>query len=96
MCIRDRLKKVKRLLPRMQFPCMDALSYSHFCEGKIDTVFQSGNKIWDIYPLIPIIKASGGTVTNWENKENFKSGNVLISSSKLIHKQMLKMLKPLN
>ena len=77
----------------MQFPCMDALSYSHFCEGKIDTVFQSGNKIWDIYPLIPIIKASGGIVTNWENKENFKSGNVLISSSRLIHEQMLKMLK---
>ena len=92
----DKLKKVKKLLPRIQFPCMDALSYSHFCEVKIDTVFQSGNKIWDIYPLIPIIKASGGTVTNWENKENFKSGNVLISSSKLIHKQMLKMLKPLN
>ncbi len=92
----DKLKKVKKLLPRMQFPCMDALSYSHFCEGKIDTVFQSGNKIWDIYPLIPIIKASGGTVTNWENKENFDSGNVLISSSRLIHKQMLKMLKPLN
>ena len=92
----DKLKKVKKLLPLMQFPCMDALSYSHFCEGKIDTVFQSGNKIWDIYPLIPIIKASGGTVTNWENKENFDSGNVLISSSRLIHKQMLKMLKPLN
>ena len=35
----DKLKKVKKLLPRMQFPCMDALSYSHFCEGKIDTVF---------------------------------------------------------
>ena len=92
----EKLKKVNKLLPRMQFPCMDALSYSHFCEGKIDTVFQSGNKIWDIYPLIPIIKASGGTVTNWENKENFKSGNVLISSTKQVHKQMLKMLKPLN
>ena len=92
----DKLKKVKKLLPRMQFPCMDALSYSHFCEGKIDTVFQSGNKIWDIYPLIPIIKASGGIVTNWQNKENFNSGNVLVSSSKLVHSKMLNFLKPLN
>jgi hypothetical protein len=23
----------------MQFPCADALSYSHFAEGKVDVVF---------------------------------------------------------
>ena len=92
----DKLKKVKKLLPRIQFPCMDALSYSHFCEGKIDVVFQCGNKIWDIFPLIPIIRASGGIVTNWKNQFNFKSGNVLVSSNKILHSKMLKMLRPLN
>ena len=80
----------------MQFPCMDALSYSHFCEGKIDVVFQCGNKIWDIFPLIPIIRASGGMVTNWKNQFNFKSGNVLVSPNKILHYKMLKMLRPLN
>ena len=72
----------------MQFPCMDALSYSHFCEGKIDVVFQCGNKIWDIFPLIPIIRASGGIVTNWKNQFNFKSGNVLVSPNKILHSKM--------
>ena len=92
----DKLKKVKKILPMMQFPCMDALSYSHFCEGKIDVVFQCGNKIWDIFPLIPIIRASGGIVTNWKNQFNFKSGNVLVSPNKILHSKMLKMLRPLN
>ena len=92
----DKLKKVKKILPMMQFPCMDALSYSHFCEGKIDVVFQCGNKIWDIFPLIPIIRASGGMVTNWKNQFNFKSGNVLVSPNKILHSKMLRMLRPLN
>ena len=53
----------------MQFPCSDALSYSHLAEGKIDVVIQSVNQIWDIYPLIPIIKAAGGIVTTWKNEK---------------------------
>ena len=47
-------KKIPQILKRMQFPCADALSYSHFAEGKLDTVLQCSNKIWDIHPLIPV------------------------------------------
>jgi myo-inositol-1(or 4)-monophosphatase len=31
-------KKIPQILKRMQFPCADALSYSHLAEGKIDVV----------------------------------------------------------
>jgi myo-inositol-1(or 4)-monophosphatase len=44
----------------MQFPCADALSYSHLCEGKIDVVFQGQIKFGIFIHLIPIIKAAGG------------------------------------
>ena len=40
----------------MQFPCVDALSYSRFADGKLDIVAQCSNKIWDIHPLIPLLK----------------------------------------
>ena len=53
-------KKIPKVLKLMQFPCSDALSYAHLCEGKIDVVIQCQNKIWDIHPLIPIISAAGG------------------------------------
>ena len=89
-------KKIPRVLKLMQFPCTDALSYTHFAEGKIDVVIQCGNKIWDIHPLIPIIEASGGIVTNWKNESAVKAGNILVSANKSIHNKFLKILKPIS
>ena len=86
--------KIPKILKLMQFPCADALSYSHLCEGKVDVVFQGMNKIWDIHPLIPIIKASGGVVSTWDNKDAIKAGRILVSANKSIHNKMLKLLKP--
>ena len=86
--------KIPKVLKLMQFPCSDALSYAHLCEGKIDVVIQCQNKIWDIHPLIPIIKASGGTVTTWKNEDAKYAGNVLVSANKTIHRKFLKLLRP--
>ena len=90
----NKQKKIPKILKLMQFPCFDALSYAHFCEGKIDVVIQCQNKIWDIHPLIPIIKAAGGISSTWKNEEATLAGNLLISSNKNIHSKMLKLLKP--
>ena len=90
----NKQKKIPKILKMMQFPCSDALSYAHFCEGRLDVVIQCMNKIWDIQPLIPIIKASGGIATTWNNQSATKAGNVLICSNRSIHKKMLKLLKP--
>jgi len=87
-------KKISKVLKLMQFPCSDALSYAHFCEGKIDVVIQCQNKIWDIHALIPIISAAAGIVTNWKNEDAKYGGNVLVSANRAIHKKMLKLLKP--
>ncbi len=89
-------KKIPQILKLMQFPCTDALSYSHLAEGKIDVVIQAINKIWDIHPLIPIIKAAGGIVTNWKNENAKKAGNILVTTNKNIHNKFLKLLKPVS
>jgi len=89
-------KKIPQILKRMQFPCSDALSYSHFAEGKLDIVIQCGNKIWDIHPLIPIIRAAGGLVTNWKNENAKKAGNIVCSANKSLHNKILKILKPVS
>ena len=88
--------KIPQILKRMQFPCADALSYSHFAEGKVDAVLQCSNKIWDIHPLIPIIKAAGGIVTTWKNSDAINAGNIICSSNKSIHNKLLKILKPIS
>ena len=89
-------KKIPQILKRMQFPCADALSYSHFAEGKLDTVLQCSNKIWDIHPLIPIIKAAGGIVSTWKNENAIKGGNIICSSNKIIYRKIINILKPVN
>ena len=90
----DKQKKIPKILRLMQFPCSDALSYSHLAEGRVDIVIQCSNKIWDIHPLIPIIKAAGGHISTWDNKDAINAGNILVSSNKIIHNKFLKLLKP--
>mgnify|MGYP001220954154 FL=1 len=89
-------KKIPQILKRMQFPCADALSYSHLAEGKIDLVLQCSNKIWDIHALIPIIKAAGGIVSTWKNENAIKAGDIICSANKNIHNKVLKLLKPIS
>tara|TARA_Y100000590_G_scaffold81992_1_gene91298 strand:- start:197 stop:991 length:795 start_codon:yes stop_codon:yes gene_type:complete len=90
----DKQKKILKLIKKINFPCSDALSYSHLCEGRLDVVLQCSNKIWDIHPLIPIIRASGGIVTTWKNEDPIKAGSILVSSNLSIHKKVIKLLKP--
>ena len=85
--------KIPKVTKLMQFPVTDALSYSHFCEGKIDVIIQRKNKIWDIHPLMPIIKAAGGIVTTWDNRDAVNAGNILVSANQSIHNKMLKFFK---
>ena len=92
----DQQLKILKVLDLMQFPSSDALSYVNFCEGKIDSVIQCVNKIWDIHALIPIIKASGGIASTWSNKDPKEAGTILVSSNKIIHNKMLGYLKPLS
>ena len=87
-------EKIPKVLKLMQFPCVDALSYVHLAEGKIDIVLQCSNKIWDIHPIIPIIKAAGGRITTWNNKDPIHAGNIIVSGNKSNHKKMIKLLKP--
>ena len=92
----NKQKKIPQILKLMQFPCADALSYSHFAEGKVDVVLQCSNKIWDIHPLIPIIIAAGGIVSTWNNQNASKAGNIICASNKNIHHKVLNILKPVS
>jgi histidinol phosphatase-like enzyme (inositol monophosphatase family) len=90
----DKQKKIPKILKLMQFPCSDALSYAHLAEGRVDVVIQCSNKIWDIHPVMPIIKAAGGVISTWDNKDAAHAGNILVSANQSIHNKLLKLLRP--
>jgi histidinol phosphatase-like enzyme (inositol monophosphatase family) len=90
----NKQKKIPKILKLMQFPCSDALSYAHLAEGRVDAVIQCSNKIWDIHPVMPIIKAAGGIISTWDNKDAVQAGNILVSANLKIHNKLLKLLRP--
>ena len=90
----DKQKKINKFVKKMNFPCFDALTYCQLTEGRLDIVAQCANKIWDIHPIIPIIKASGGIITTWDNKDASLGGNIIVSNNLSNHKKLLKLLKP--
>jgi len=45
---------------------------------------------------MPIIKASGGVVTTWDNRDAVNAGNILVSANRSIHNKILKLLKPVS
>ena len=87
--------KIQKFINRMQFPCFDALTYCQLAEGRLEMVAQCANKIWDIHPIMPIVRASGAIVTTWGNKNPVVGGNIIVSNNRENHKQILKLLKPL-
>ena len=87
--------KIQKFINRMQFPCFDALTYCQLAEGRLEMVSQCANKIWDIHPIMPIVRASGAIVTTWGNKNPVVGGNIIVSNNKANHKKILKLLKPL-
>jgi len=87
-------KKISRLTKLMRYPCSDALSYCQLCEGKLNVVIQCYNKIWDIHPMIPLVKNAGGYINTWKGNDPKIGGSIVVSSSKLLHRKILKMLKP--
>jgi len=90
----DEQKKISKLTKLMRYPCPDALSYCQLCEGKLNVVLQCYNKIWDIHPMIPMIKNSGGYISTWKGTNPNDGGNIIASSNLSIHKKIIKLLKP--
>ncbi len=74
---------------------VDALNYCLLAEGKIDVIIESNLKNVDIFPLIPIITYSGGTISNWRGGKDLRRGDILVCSNKILHTKMLTKLKSL-
>ena len=90
----NEMKKISKLTKLMRYPVSDALSYCQLCEGKLNAVLQCYNKIWDIHPMITLIKNAGGYITTWKGGDPRIGGSIVASSSKEIHKKVLNLLKP--
>lgn len=61
----------------------DSYAYCSIAEGKNTVVVESDLKIYDIMPLVPIVKNSGGVIYDWNNNEiKIDSGPQIIAGPK--------------
>ena len=89
------LRKILRKFgPLFRIASFDALNFCLLAEGKVDAVIEGNLKPYDILPLIPIVKNSGGIISNWKGEPAENAGNIIASSNRKLHNKILKLLKP--
>jgi histidinol phosphatase-like enzyme (inositol monophosphatase family) len=52
----------------------DAYIFALLAAGRIDLVIESGLKLWDIDPIVPVIENAGGLVTDWRGQRLGRRG----------------------
>lgn len=72
----------------------DCYQYTLLSMGFFDLVLETGLKHFDIRAAIPIIRAAGGLVTNWEGDENACAcgGSVVAAGNAVVHRQVLELI----
>jgi histidinol phosphatase-like enzyme (inositol monophosphatase family) len=71
----------------------DCYAYAMVAAGHADCVIESGLKIYDIAPLIPIIEGAGGIVTTWNGGDASRGGDIVASGCADTHDAVLKLLQ---
>lgn len=71
----------------------DCYSYGMLAMGQIDLVIEGDLNPYDIVPLIPIVEAAGGVITNWQGGSAAEGGLVLAAANPALHGQALHVLQ---
>jgi myo-inositol-1(or 4)-monophosphatase len=71
----------------------DCYSYCLLALGHVDLVVEASLQAYDIVPLIPIIEAAGGVVTDLEGRPPLTGGMVVAAANPSLHEQALAVLR---
>jgi myo-inositol-1(or 4)-monophosphatase len=70
----------------------DCYGYGLLAHGFVDIVVESALKPFDIMPMIPIVEAAGGVISDWQGASVENGGNVVATANPMLHEQALKIL----
>jgi len=71
----------------------DCYGYCLLAAGHVDLVVEANLGFYDVAPLIPIIEAAGGVVTDWSGKPMRSGGRAVAAASGALHAQALQLLR---
>ena len=70
----------------------DCYAYALLALGMIDLVIESGLQAYDIAAHVPIVRAAGGTITDWNGGDCRWGGQVVAAGSAALHAEVLEIL----
>ena len=72
----------------------DCYNYALLAKGRVDLVIESGLQPYDYLPLVPVIEAAGGIITDWTGRplRRHSNGRVIAAATETLHRQALVLL----
>lgn len=89
---RDFLARMQKALRFMRYDG-DAYFFCMLAAGQIDIALDSGLEIYDISPLVPIIRGAGGIVTRWDRNPPQLAGDIIAAASQELYEEALSLLE---
>src|SRR3990170_5016869 len=60
---------------------LDAYAYARLAAGSLDLVVEAGLQPHDYHALIPIIRAAGGVIGDWQGGTDFTAGQIIAAAT---------------
>jgi histidinol phosphatase-like enzyme (inositol monophosphatase family) len=70
----------------------DCYGYCLLAGGFVDLVVEADLAAYDILPMIPIVEAAGGVITDWDGKPPLNGGSVVAAANAELHARALELL----
>jgi myo-inositol-1(or 4)-monophosphatase len=70
----------------------DCYGYLMLASGRADVMLDPIMNLWDLVPLIPIIRGAGGVITDWHGGEPV-TGTSIVAAGRDLHPQVLEILR---
>jgi histidinol phosphatase-like enzyme (inositol monophosphatase family) len=72
----------------------DCYGYLLVATGHADIMSDPGMHLWDVTPLIPVVRGAGGVITDWQGDDVMAMRSTLATSSQAVHDEVIRMLHP--
>ena len=71
---------------------LDAYGYARVAAGSLDLVIEAGLKSHDYNALIPVVRAAGGAIGDWEGGEGFSHGRVVAAATPELYRAAIELI----
>lgn len=71
----------------------DGYAYARLAAGSLDLVIEAGLKPHDYNALIPVVRAAGGAIGDWEGGSDFSGGKVIAAATRELYESALEAMR---